>query len=272
MNQNMEYWQIILLGIVQGLTEFLPVSSSGHLILAPAVMGFADQGLALDTILHLATLLALIIYFRKDLLELLISLVAPTSSPDTRRLAWAILAATVPAGVAGLLGEDIIEEQLRSPMFVAGNLIVWSMVFFVADRQGADTKPAPDELIKLSFGKVLLIGVAQAIALLPGTSRSGITLAAGLFMGLSREGAARFCFLLGAPIILAAGGHKALHFLSAPAGSFAYSTPQLLAGFIAAFLSGYLAIKILMAILSKAGLMPFIIYRVILGTSIFLFL
>lgn len=272
MDPKMEFWQIILLGIVQGLTEFLPVSSSGHLILAPAVLGFEDQGLILDTILHLATLLALIIYFRKDLLELLRSLVVPSASPDTRRLAWAIIAATIPAGAAGLIGEDIIEDQLRSPMFVAGNLIFWSMVFIAADRRDPGKEPAPDELTQMSFGKVLLIGFAQAIALLPGTSRSGITIAAGLFMGLSREGAARFCFLLGAPIILAAGGYKVIHFVSAPAGSFAYSTPQLLAGFIAAFLSGYLAIKILLAILSKAGLMPFIIYRVILGTAIFLFL
>lgn len=272
MNHNMEFWQIVLLGIIQGLTEFLPVSSSGHLILAPALLGFEDQGLALDTILHLATLLAIIIYFRKDLLELLKSLYTPSSPPETRRLAWAIIVATIPAGIAGLLAEDAIENSLRSPFFVAGNLMFWSFVFIIADRQAAGKISTPEELTKLSFGKVMLIGFAQAIALLPGTSRSGITIAAGLFMGLSRENSARFCFLLGTPIILAAGGHKMLHFITAPAGSFAYSAPQLVTGFIAAFLSGYLAIKILLKILSTAGLMPFVIYRLILGAAIFLFI
>jgi len=130
----MELLQAVLLGLIQGLTEFLPVSSSGHLILVPHVLGLKDQGLAMDAFLHLATLLAIIIYFRRDLSKLLISLFTRKANDPYRPLAWSIVAASFPAGLAGLFMGDWIETHLRNPTFVAGNLLFWSIVFFAADR------------------------------------------------------------------------------------------------------------------------------------------
>ena len=269
----MELLQAILLGLIQGLTEFLPVSSSGHLILVPHLLGLEDQGLAMDAILHLATVLAIIIYFRRDLSKLLISLLRNKTDDPYRSLAWSIVAASFPAGLAGLFLGDWIEANLRSPTFVAGNLMFWSVVFFAADRIATKKEAASDELIQLGWRSVLFIGFAQAIALLPGTSRSGITITAGLFSRLSQPAAARFSFLLGTPIILAAGLHKAKHLLLGDATqAFLFTPVQLFAGFLVAFVVGYLSIKWLLAIVSKLGLLPFIIYRVALAGFIFIFI
>ncbi len=268
----MELLQAILLGLVQGLTEFLPVSSSGHLILVPHLLGFADQGLAMDAILHLATLLAIIIYFRKDLSKLLISLCTNNKGDPYRALAWSILLASVPAGLAGLFLGDWIETHLRSATFVAGNLMFWSGIFFVADRISTRKESESDELIQLGWKQVLFIGFAQAIALLPGTSRSGITISAGLFSRLSQPAAARFSFLLGTPIILAAGLHKTVSLLNDTSHEFLFTPFQFLMGFLAAFVVGYLSIKCLLAIVARAGLLPFIIYRVLLAGFILVYL
>lgn len=268
----MELLQAILLGLVQGLTEFLPVSSSGHLILVPHVLGWEDQGLAMDAFLHLATLLAIIIYFRRDLSKLLISLFHKKEDDPYRPLAWSIIAATFPAGLAGLFFGDWIESHLRSPTFVAGNLLFWSVVFFAADRTSTRKESDSDELILLSWRQVLFIGFAQAIALLPGTSRSGITISAGLFSGLSQPAAARFSFLLGTPIILAAGLHKTAFLINNAPPEFLFTPFQFLMGFLTAFAVGYLSIKWLLAIVSRVGLLPFIIYRVSLAGLIFIFL
>ena len=261
----MEYLNVIILGIVQGLTEFLPVSSSGHLILAPLLLGFADQGLALDAILHLGTLLAMIIYFRKDLSELAISLVEKKPDPMTKRLAWSILLASIPAGTIGLFAGSTIEEHLRNPTFVAMNLLVWSLVFYIADRF-AKSKATEQRTIKsMELGQVMMIGFAQALALLPGTSRSGITIAAGLFTNLSSTSAARFSFLLGTPIILAAGIYELAKVFTAGDESILYSPGQLGVGLLVSFLVGLLAIKVLLAVVARVGLIPFIIYRVALA-------
>jgi undecaprenyl-diphosphatase len=268
----MELLQAILLGLIQGLTEFLPVSSSGHLILVPHLLGLEDQGLAMDAILHLATVLAIIIYFRRDLSKLLISLLANKKDDPYRSLAWSIVAASFPAGLAGLLLGDWIESNLRSSSFVAGNLMFWSIIFLVADRISTKKEAASDELIQLGWPKVLFIGFAQAIALLPGTSRSGITITAGLFSRLSQPAAARFSFLLGTPIILAAGLHKTAFLLGDAGHEFMFTPFQFLMGFLVAFIVGYLSIKWLLAIVSRVGLLPFIIYRVVLAGFIFVFL
>jgi undecaprenyl-diphosphatase len=268
----MELLQAILLGLIQGLTEFLPVSSSGHLILVPHILGLEDQGLAMDALLHLATLLAIVIYFRRDLSKLLISLWNNKKEDPYRSLAWSIALATIPAGIAGLLFGDWIESNLRSAHFVAGNLILWSAVFFVADRKSTRKESDSEELIHLGWKKVLLIGFAQAIALIPGTSRSGITITAGLFSNLSQPAAARFSFLLGTPIILAAGLHKSLSLFNDASHEFMFTPFQFLMGFLAAFSIGYLSIKWLLAIVSRVGLLPFIVYRVLLAGFIFIFL
>lgn len=267
----MELLQAILLGLIQGLTEFLPVSSSGHLILVPQILGLEDQGLAMDAILHLATVLAIIIYFRRDLYKLLISLLANKKEDPYRALAWSIIAASFPAGLAGLFLGDWIESNLRSSTFVAGNLMFWSIIFFVADRTATKQEAESDELIHLGWRRILFIGFAQAIALLPGTSRSGITIMAGLFSHLSQPAAARFSFLLGTPIILAAGLHKTASLVGNADTVFLFSPLQLFMGFLVAFAVGYVSIKWLLAIVSRVGLLPFIIYRLVLAGLIFAF-
>ena len=176
----MELIQILILSIIQGLTEFLPVSSSGHLILTPLVFNFNDQGLALDAILHLGTLMAIIIFFKKDLSEIFRGLF--DRERDTHRIAWCIMAASLPAGLIGLFFAEWIESNLRSPTFVAINLLIWSAVFYIADRSAK--KENQSELKELKSSQIFFIGCAQAIALLPGTSRSGITITAGLFGNL----------------------------------------------------------------------------------------
>jgi undecaprenyl-diphosphatase len=264
----MDTWNIILLSIIQGLTEFLPISSSGHLILAPIVFDFQDQGLALDAILHLGTLLAILIYFRTDLWDLFSSLVRRDADPARRRLAWYILWASIPAGLAGLFLGDLIESRLRSPIFVSLNLIFWSGIFFIADRKAKKVDSEGENILNLGFGKVLLVGFAQALALLPGTSRSGITITAGLFSKLSHTEATRFSFLLGAPIILAAGLYELAKFLSLPDDHFHYDSIQLSISFLVSFLVGYLSIPLLFKIVARVGLLPFIIYRVAIATII----
>ena len=266
----MDYLQAILLGVVQGLTEFLPVSSSGHLILVPALFGFEDQGLAMDAILHLATLLAIFIYFRKELGQLFRALYETATPEAQRRVAWGIVAATVPAVAVGLLFGDWIESSLRNTHFVAGNLILWSAVFWMADRQAKGRMEKPDEYFGLSWGNILFIGCAQAVALLPGTSRSGITIAAGLFVHLSQPAAARFAFLLGTPAILGAGLYKTVPLITQPTQEFIFTYGQLAVAFVTAFAVGYLAIQLLLKIVARVGLMPFIIYRLVLAGAIFL--
>ncbi len=263
----MELIQIIILGIIQGLTEFLPVSSSGHLILTPLVFNFNDQGLALDAILHLGTLMAIIIFFKKDLLEIFKGLF--DRERDTHQIAWCIMAASLPAGLIGLFFAGWIESNLRSPTFVAINLLIWSAVFYIADRSAKNENHS--ELKELKFSQIFFIGCAQAIALLPGTSRSGITIAAGLFGNLNHTTATRFSFLLGAPIIFAAGMHKLISSISQPNALQDYTHLHLIVGLGVSFLVGLLAIKLLLKVVEKVGLFPFIIYRVILAVAILIY-
>ena len=263
----MELIQILILSIIQGLTEFLPVSSSGHLILTPLVFNFNDQGLALDAILHLGTLMAIIIFFKKDLSEIFKGLF--DRERDTHRIAWCIMAASLPAGLIGLFFAEWIESNLRSPTFVAINLLIWSAVFYIADR--STKKENQSELKELKSSQIFFIGCAQAIALLPGTSRSGITIAAGLFGNLNHTAATRFSFLLGAPIIFAAGMHKLTSFISQPNALRDYTHFHLIVGLGVSFLVGLLAIRLLLKVVEKVGLLPFIIYRVILAVAILIY-
>ena len=192
----MSYAQALVLGLVQGLTEFLPVSSSGHLILVPRVFGWPDQGLAVDAALHLGTLAALLAYFRAEIIELI-------SGALDRRLAVIIVLATIPGAVAGLLFGKYIEEHVRWPLLIAATTAFWGLVMLLADRQ-ARPSPAPrrthsnpgdrpdDPLEHVGWGQGIAVGFAQALALIPGTSRSGITITAGLLSGFDRATAARF--------------------------------------------------------------------------------
>ena len=265
----MEMFQIIVLGIIQGLTEFLPVSSSGHLILAPQLLNFDDQGLALDTILHLGTLMAIVIFFKNDLLEIFLGLF--DKEKNSHKIAWSIIAASLPAGLMGFFFAHWIETSLRSPIFVAINLLIWSIVFYIADRSAKNHDQTQSDLTKLPPLKIFFIGCAQAIALLPGTSRSGITIAAGLISNLNPVAATRFSFLLGTPIIFAAGLQKLINFISQPTDLQSYTHFHLIVGLAVSFLVGLVAIKLLLKVVEKVGLLPFIAYRIVLAAAILTF-
>jgi undecaprenyl-diphosphatase len=258
------YLQGAVLGIVQGLTEFLPVSSSGHLVLVPHLLGWPDQGLSVDAALHLGTLAALLAYFRRELAALLTGALSP-------RLAALVAAATLPGALAGVLLGKLIEEHLRSTLLIAVSTAVWGVVMWLADRRAAPAPPTPrDPLERVTWRQGLAVGCAQALALIPGTSRSGITITTGLFGGLDRATAARFSFLLGIPITAGAGGLKLLHLLRGglPPGD----GGPLLAAILASFLSGWLAVWFLVGYLKTRSLTPFVIYRLLLALAIVGFL
>lgn len=256
----MSYLQAVVLGLVQGITEFLPVSSSGHLILVPRVFGWPDQGQAFDAVMHIGTLAALVAYFRVELFDL-------ATGALSRRLAAIVVVATIPAGLAGLLLGKVIEANLRSPLLIATTTAIWGVGLWIADRAArASVASKEDPLERVGWTRGLVVGCAQALALVPGTSRSGITITAGLFTGLDRATAARFSFLLGIPITGAAGGFKLLHLVrdGVPAGE----AGPLAAAVLAAFLSGWLAVWFLVGYLRRRSLTPFVIYRLLLAAAI----
>lgn len=256
----MRYTQSIVLGLVQGLTEFLPVSSSGHLILVPLLFGWPDQGLAFDAVTHLGTLAALLAYFRTELRALM----AGTLS---RRLALLIIVATIPAGVAGIVFGPWIEMRARSALLIAVTTAGWGIVMWLADRRAAAAPASPGEpLERVTWTQGLVVGVAQALALVPGTSRSGITITAGLLTGLDRATAARYAFLLSIPITAAAGSYKTLHLVrhGMPAGD----VGPLVAAVLTAFVSGWFAVWFLVNYLRSRSLRPFVVYRTALAALI----
>lgn len=257
----MELIQIIVLAIVQGLTEFLPVSSSAHLILVPKFLGWQDQGLAFDVAVHVGTLTAVVWYFRTDL-RLIISawfrsLYTGTRSRDSR-LAWAVLLGTIPVGLCGLAFGDFIEAKLRSPVVIAATTIGFGVLLWVADRLG----PRVRDEHHLDRLDILLVGCAQALALIPGTSRSGITMTAALALGLTRKGAARFSFLLSIPLILLAGGLETLKLVQAQE---AVDWASLVLGTLLSAVSAYFCIRVFLRFLDTVGMLPFALYRVVLG-------
>jgi undecaprenyl-diphosphatase len=252
--------QALVLGVVQGLTEFLPVSSSGHLILVPHLFGWRDQGLAFDAAIHLGTIAALLAYFRPELLALV-------SGALSRRVAALVVLASVPGGLAGLVLGVWIETRLRSPLVVAASTALWGLVMLAADRRAPKARPAAgDALERITVGQAVLVGCAQALALIPGTSRSGITITAGLLGGLDRATAARFSFLLALPITTAAGGLKLLEVLRA--GGPAAGQGALLVAVLAAFASGWAAIWFLVSYLKRRSLAPFVAYRLALAAAV----
>lgn len=256
----MEIIQIVVLALVQGLTEFLPISSSAHLILVPVLTSWPDQGLAFDVAVHAGTLTAVVLYFRRELVRMLVEWFASFKgrlSPDAR-LAWAVLIGTIPVGLAGLLFKGVIETQLRSHMVIAVATIVFGLLLWYADRTGNRSK---DEY-GLRLYDVLIIGLAQALALIPGTSRSGITITAALILGLNREAAARFSFLLSIPVIFLAGSLETMEYLSA--ASVEDAQPLLIGALISA-VSAYACIHYFLKLLDRIGMMPFVAYRLVLG-------
>ena len=263
--------QAIVLGLVQGFTEFLPISSSGHLIVVPALLGWHDpfiESLAFSVMLHVATLAALLIYFARDWARLIPAGLAAVrdrsfkGDPD-RRLAWLLVATTVPAVIVGVLLNDLIETAFREPRLVAMTLVIGAAILWLADRVGSRTRT----IDQLSFGSALGIGVAQALALIPGVSRSGISISAGLFVGLDREAAARFAFLMATPITAGAGLWEARKILAGEAGVDLPLVP-LFAGMLASLVAGLLAITVLLRYLRSHGVGVFVAYRLVLAAVV----
>ncbi len=260
----MLFWQIVVLALVQGLTEFLPISSSAHLILVPVLSDWQDQGLAFDVVMHLGTLTAVIWYFRKDVTRLTIDWTQSCVKKQTvgeSRLAWIVLLATIPVGAAGLLLNDFVDDVLRSPIVIAWATIGFGLLLGLSDYVGKNKTRYAEN--KLSWKNGIMIGFAQALALIPGTSRSGITMTAGLFAGLTRQGAARFSFLLSIPTILMAGGYKTLKLIQEGNG---VDWLSLGIGYLLSAVSAYVCIHYFLKMLERIGMTPFVIYRVAQGT------
>lgn len=261
----MDFIQIFVLALVQGISEFLPISSSAHLILVPILTDWEDQGLAFDVAVHVGTLSAVILYFYKDIIRMLTawvkSLFGGSLTADAR-LAWAIGLGTIPVGLAGLLFKDYIEIYLRSPLVIATTTIVFAILLWLADRMGDRLRNEYD----IRWIDVLLIGISQAFALIPGTSRSGATMTMALFLGFTRQAAARFSFLLSIPVILLAGGLLTKDLVES-------STPvdwaALILGVALSAISAWLCIHYFLKFLSRIGMLPFVIYRLALGIFLF---
>jgi undecaprenyl-diphosphatase len=257
----MELTHIIWLALVQGLTEFLPVSSSAHLILVPRLLGWPDQGLAFDVAVHLGTLVAVVTYFRRDIVTLFLawlkSITKRIMTPEAR-LAWGVILGTIPAGIVGLGFKDVIEVHLRSPLVIAATTVVFGLLLWLADHR---SKLNRDEY-SLGWQDFLVIGGAQAMALIPGTSRSGITITAALLLGLTREAAARYSFLLSIPIIVLSGLSVTKDLVES-AAPVEWMTLVLGSGIAAA--SAFFCIHFFLAFINKIGMTPFVIYRLLLG-------
>lgn len=256
----MELYQIILLALMQGITEFLPISSSAHLILPSQLLGWPDQGLAFDVAVHVGSLIAVIGYFRKDIYNLtlawFISFNNHTRTQETT-LAWAICYATIPAIIVGWVCNDYIERELRSTLIIATTTILFALLLAYADR-----KTHKEGLLHITLKQGVIIGLMQCLAFIPGTSRSGITMTAGLLLGLNREASARFSFLLSVPLILAAGILKTVELIQTSQSVDWFS--MALGVFISA-VSAYVCIKLFLTWINKIGFMPFVIYRLLLG-------
>jgi undecaprenyl-diphosphatase len=256
--------QALVMGIVQGLTEFLPVSSSGHLVIVPFLFGWDNvflNSLAFSVMLHIGTLVALLAYFRQDWLRLIPAGIAAIrhrsfdGDPD-RKLAWLLVAATIPAALVGFLFSDFFEGGIRQPELVAATLVLGGVILLVADRVGRRTKGVADVTLPVAVG----IGAAQALALVPGISRSGISISAARIAGLDREAAARFAFLMATPITGGAILFEARRLVTGEAGVEVDLAP-LIVGAVAALVSGLAAIHVMLAYLRTRSLDVFVWYR-----------
>ncbi len=257
----MDFLEVFVLAVVQGLTEFLPISSSAHLILVPVFTGWQDQGLAFDVAVHVGTLFAVVTYFRGELHAMARdwgrSLLARRRVGESA-LAWAVLFGTIPVGLAGLLFSHAVEDLGRSAVVIAWATIGFGLLLGWADLKGARRR---DEH-SVGWRDVVVIGLAQAVALIPGTSRSGITMTAGLGMGLTREAAARFSFLLSIPVIILAGGFEGLGLLESTAP---VDWSDLGLGVVLSAVTAYLCIHYFLRFLGRMGMWPFVAYRLLLG-------
>ena len=260
----MTWLQVVVLAIAQGLTEFLPISSSGHLILVPSAAGWADQGLAFDVAVHFGSLLAVCLFFRDDILALLRGtgqLVKLDHRTPEAQIALALGVGTVPAAIAGLALAGWIEANLRSPAVIVGTLSGYAVIMVLADRLGRRDRNVADVTLR----DALVIGCAQALALVPGTSRSGVTISAGRLLGFDRRDAARFSFLLSVPVILLATVYEMGSLI---VGDEQVDWTQLWVAALIAAIVAYASIDFFMRFVSRIGLLPFAIYRIGLAAVI----
>lgn len=251
----MTVFHAVILGLVQGLSEFLPISSSAHLVLVPWLLGWPESGLAFDIALHVGTLVAVTIYFWRDLLSLAIEGLTKGTRTTMGRVGWGIVVGTIPAAIAGLLLEEQVETTFRHPLQIALLLTVMGALLYWADRRGSKRR----SLDEVGILDVFLVGIGQAMAIIPGFSRSGTTMTAGLLLGLERDTAARLSFLLGWPAILGAG------VLALKDLTLASITPPFVIGVVVSCVSGYAVIAFLMEYLKRGSYLVFAAYRAVLA-------
>ncbi len=255
----MDIVQALALAVLQGLTEFLPISSSAHLILLPVLLGWEDQGLAFDVAVHIGTLTAVLAFYRRDIMNMTrawLTSISGGGASDDSRLFWYVGFGTIPVGLVGILISEQVEILLRSPLVIAAATIVFALLLWFASRMAKEQRKT------IILIDVIVVGLFQALALIPGTSRSGITITAGLLTGLERESAARFSFLLSIPVIALAGMLKAIELLQAQVS---VDWGLMGIGAVVSAIVAYLSIGWFLRLLDKIGLMPFVWYRLLLG-------
>lgn len=261
-----DWQQAVVLALLQGLTEFLPISSTAHLVLPSLLFGWQDQGLAFDVAVHVGTLAAVLAYYRVDLLRMVRdwfrSLAGLGVTEDSRLVCYLALA-TVPAGLVGLLAGEFIEARLRTLPVIATTTLLFGLLLGVADRSATGRGAGR----RLTLGLAMAIGLAQAIAPVPGVSRSGVTITAALLLGLDRQSSARFAFLLSIPIIASAGALKGIELARSAQP---VDWPTLALGTLISGLTAYLCIAAFLRLLDRVGLMPFVYYRILLAVALYL--
>ncbi len=267
----MDVLQSILLAIIQGLTEFLPISSSAHLIIPAYILDFPDQGLAFDIAVHVGSLLAVVTYLRKEIYQLasawLKSIRGGGTSPESR-LVWYLIIGTVPVSLGGLLLGHYVETYLRSLTVIASTTIIFAIALALADKNGIHKL----DMNSLTWKSALVIGFAQMLALVPGTSRSGITMTAALALGFKRTEAARFSFLLAIPVIVLSGGYQAIQFGDesvSVSGQTLVPWGDMLIGVVISALTAFTCIHFFLTLVNRIGMMPFVWYRLVLGAVLF---
>ncbi len=260
----MDFFHLLLLGLLQGLTEFLPISSSAHLILLPELMDYPDQGRRYDVAAHAGSLLAVSWYFRQRLGQIITGWLGSFTQPPSQdgRLAWYLLIATVPVCLAGMVIAVLLELDLRHPLIIAAATLLFALPLWWADVTGRRERVLTDVTLR----DALIIGCVQMLALIPGASRSGVTITAGLLLGLDRQATSHFSFLLAIPVILIASAYEVLELIDSTAP---VDWKGLLTVVLVSFLSAYVAIHYFLKLLDRIALLPYVIYRLLLGGLLF---
>jgi len=263
----LDYFHLFILGLVQGLTEFLPISSSAHLILLPEIAGWQDQGLAFDIAAHTGSLLAVLVFFRKDLSRFTVAWInSLQGGPVTQdaKLFWYILLATIPVAIVGMLFYDMVATTFRNPLIIASASIIFGLLLWWTDVKGRSVRTVHG----LQLKDAVIIGITQILALVPGVSRSGITMTAGLMLGFDRYTSARFSFYLAIPVILLAGCYEIYGYLE----DVTHTDPMaFLLIAVTSGVSAWLAIKFFITLIERTGMLPYVIYRVLLGIFLIVF-